>query len=89
MEDQNVLIYLDKIKKLLELGNKDKAITEIDTLEMTLSRAIAKKKGHLILPILIPQPTETEKSNPILLREFELANKFNEIIHFINGRFQH
>ena len=30
MEDQNIVLFLDKIKKLLELGNKPKAIAEID-----------------------------------------------------------
>jgi len=53
-----------------------------------LSKQIAKKKGFVIVPITIPPPTETEKANPIFMREFELAGKLNEIIHFINNRFQ-
>jgi len=89
MEDQNVVIFMDKIKKLIELGNTPTAIAEIDTLEITLTRAITKKKGKLIIPITIPETTDTEKANPIFLREFELAGKVNEIINFINGRFQH
>lgn len=88
MEDQNVIIFMDKIKKLLELGNKSKAITEIDTLETMLGRAISKKKGKVIIPITIPQATETEMANPIFMREFEIAGKVNEIISFLNGRFQ-
>lgn len=87
MDDNNVIIFMDKIKKLLEQGNKPKAILELDTLILTLERFAAKKKGKLFLPIVIPQPTETEKANPIFLRDFELANKINEIIFFLNGRF--
>jgi len=73
MDDQNVIIFLDKIKKLLELGNKPKAITEIEAIMEMLTKQITRKNGKLILPI--PHPvTESE-------------NKLNEIIHFINGRF--
>jgi len=74
MDDQNVIIYLDKILKLLELGNKPKAITEIEAIMVMLDKQVARKKGLLILPILHAQ-TETD-------------NKVNEIIHYINGRFQ-
>ena len=86
MEDQNIILFLDKIKKLLEIGNKPKAITEIETLETLLVRAVNKKQGKRFLPITIPEPTETEKANPIFLREFEIANKVNEIINFLNDR---
>jgi len=87
MEDSNILIFLDKIKKLLELGNKPKAILEIDGLELLLSREISRKKGKQFVPITIPPATETEKANPIFMREFELANKINEIIYFLNNRY--
>lgn len=86
MEDQNVVLFLDKIKKLLELGNKPKAIQEIEQLEILLIHAVTKKKGKLFLPIIIPEPTETERANPIFLRDFELANKINELINFLNHR---
>jgi len=87
MEDSNVIIFIDKVKKLIELGNKPKAITDIELLELELNRAISKKKGKLFTLITVPPPTDTEKANPIFLREFELANKINEIITFLNGRF--
>ena len=87
MEDQNIVLFLDKIKKLIELGNKPKAVTEIDALETMLIREINKKKGKLFLPITIPEPTETEKANPIFLREFEVAHKVNEIVNFLNNRY--
>ena len=87
MEDQNVVLFLDKIKKLIELGNKPQAVTEIETLETMLIREVNKKKGKQFLPITIPDPTETEKANPIFLREFEVAHKVNEIINFINNRY--
>ena len=88
MDDQNVTLFLDKIQKLLELGNKPKAITEIETLMILLQRQINIKKGKRFLPIVIPETTETERANPIFLREFELAQKVNEIIHFLNERHQ-
>jgi len=51
-----------------------------------LQRAISKKKGQHFIPITIPEPTETEKANPIFMRDFELAHKINEIINFLNKR---
>lgn len=87
MEDQNFILFLDKIKKLIELGNRPKAVSEIEALETLLIHQVNKKKGKLFLPITIPEPTETEKANPIFLREFELANKVNEIINFLNNRY--
>lgn len=87
MEDTNVVIFIDKVKKLIELGNKPKAIIEIEALEYLLNREISKKKGKLFTPITIPPPTDTEKANPIFMREFELAHKINEIVTFLNGRF--
>ncbi len=87
MEDQNVIIFMDKVKKLLEIGNKPQAIIEIDSLMTLLERAQLKKKGKRFLPITIPEATETEKANPIFMRDFELANKQNEVINFLNGRF--
>jgi len=87
MENQNVIIFLDKVKKLLELGNKPKAIIEIDTLITLLERAVLKKKGKRFIPITIPEATETEKANPIFMRDFELAHKQNEVILFLNERF--
>jgi len=88
MEDQNLLIFVDKIKKLLELGNTPKAINELDGVIIILSRVIAKKKGKLFEIITIPQATETELANPIFMRDFEIANKLNEVITFLNGRFE-
>jgi len=61
-------------------------ITAIETLETELLRNISKKKGLQIVPITIPAATETERANPIFMREFELAGKINEVIHFLNQR---
>lgn len=63
------------------------SITAIEILETELARNIAKKKGVQIVPITIPPATETEKANPIFMRDFELAGKINEIVQFINNRF--
>lgn len=63
------------------------SIGDIDTLLLQLTRHINKKKGKQIIPITIPPPTDTEKANPIFLREFELAGKVNEIISFLNDRY--
>jgi len=87
MEDTNIVVWLDKIKKKLELGMVPQTIMDIEVLENELLRYIAKKKGVQIVPITIPEPTETEKANPIFMRDFEIAGKTNEIIHFINNRF--
>ena len=87
MDDQNVIIYLDKIKKLIELGNKPKAITEIDAIMVMLNKKMARKNGKLFQLIVIPQATETERSNPIFMRDFELGHKMNEILTFLNDRF--
>lgn len=86
MEDQNVVIFLDKIKKDLEMHKVPQTITHIEALETELLRSISKKKGLQIVPITIPPATETEKANPIFMREFELAGKINEIIYFLNQR---
>jgi len=81
MEDQNIIIFLDKIQKLLELGNKQKSIDEITTLILELEHKISKQKGKLFQPIIISQD---EKDTPIKLMQF----KVNEIINFLNERFQ-
>ena len=86
MEDQNIIIFLDKVKKLIELGNKPKAVTEIESIMEILQKQINLKKGKVIIPITIPEPTDTEKANPIFLRDYELAGKINEIINLINQR---
>ena len=86
MEDQNIIIFLDKIKKLLELGNKPKAIAEIEVIMVILQNKIAKKNGKLFRLITIPQQTEATDST---LRDFELAHKVNEIITFLNERYSH
>jgi len=84
MENQNVIIFLDKIKKLIELGNTPKAISEIEIIIIELERQIRKKQGKIILPLVIPSVHNITKS-----KSFSLDNrkKLNEIIHFINGRF--
>ncbi len=87
MDDQNVVIFMDKVKKLVELGNKPLAVIELDSLIHVLERQILKKKGKRFLLITIPDPTETEKANPIFMRDFELAHKLNEILLFLNERF--
>ena len=84
MENQNIIIFLDKMKKLIELGNTPKATDEIDTLIIQLEHHIRKKQGMVIVPLVIPNVDET--SQPI---QFSLDNrkKLNEIIQFINKRF--
>ena len=84
MENQNIIIFLDKMKKLIELGNTPKAADEIDTLIIQLEHHIRKKQGMVIVPLVIPNVDET--SQPI---QFSLDNrkKLNEIIQFINKRF--
>jgi len=87
LDDSNVIILLDKIKKLLELGNKPKAIIELDAVILTLERNIFKKKGRRFQLIAIPVMTKTEESNPMLVRDFELSHKINEILVFLNERY--
>jgi len=86
MEDQNVILFMDKIKKLIELGNKPKAVSEIEALDVLLQKAITRKKGKHFIPLSVPTPTEEDKSNLIIMRDFEIANKVNEIINFLNNR---
>jgi len=76
MEDQNIIIFLDEIKKLLELGNKPKAIAEIDALIITLERSMALKKGKRFPFVL------TETYSPK-----EIAGVVNQITSYLNKRF--
>lgn len=78
---------MDEIKKLLELGNKPKAILKLDTLIIILEREMLKRNGKRFLPLHIPVATETSKTNPLLIRDCEIASKQNEIIHFLNERY--
>jgi len=87
IEDQNVIIFLDKIRKNLEMNMVPQTIINIEVLETELKRSMSRKKGKLFLPITIPPPTETERSNPIFMREFEMAHKINEVVIFLNERF--
>ena len=84
MENQNIIIFLDKIKKLIELGNTPKAADEIDTLIIQLEHHIRKKQGMVIVPLIIPNVDGISQSI-----QFSLDNrkKLNEIIQFINKRF--
>ena len=84
MENQNIIIFLDKIKKLIELGNTPKAADEIDTLIIQLEHHIRKKQGMVIVPLVIPNVDGISQSI-----QFSLDNrkKLNEIIQFINKRF--
>lgn len=78
---------MDKIKKLLELGNKPQAIIEIDTLIIMLEKKILKKKGKRFLPLNIPVATGTSEVNSLFIRDYEIASKQNEIIYFLNERY--
>jgi len=84
MDSQNVIIFLDKVKKLIELGNKPKAISEIETITIQLEHQIRKKQGKIIVPLLIPGVDEISNE-----KSFSIDNrkKLNEIISFINKRF--
>ena len=87
MQNENVIQILDKVSKLLQLGNIPAAKREIEgTLEI-LQRDLNKKNGKIFQEIHIPQMTETEFKNPLLQRDFEISQKVNEIIFFLNHRF--
>ena len=73
MEDQNVVILLDKFKKLLEQGNKNKVIVDMEATIITLERHLVKAKGLRIQPLSAPV-TQCDK-------------KINEVVNFINRRF--
>ena len=84
MEDQNIIIILDKIKKLIELGNTPTAVSEIDTIIVQLEHHIRKKQGKIIIPLPIVSIEEISHS-----KQFALDNrkKLDEVIRFINKRF--
>lgn len=87
MQNENVIQLLDKVSKLLDLGNIPKAKEEVHgTLEI-LMRECSRKDGKIFQEIHIPQMSDTEMKNPILQRYFEVAQKTNEVIHFLNHRF--
>ncbi len=84
MEDQNIIIILDKIKKLLELGNTPTAISEIETIIVQLEHHIRKKQGKIIIPLPVVSIGEISYSEALAL---DNRKKLNEIIQFINKRF--
>ncbi len=75
MEDSNIIIFLDKIDKLIELGNIPKATQEIKFLLLELERKISKNKGKRFQ--LLPNQLNPNDVHP----------KLNEIITFLNDRF--
>jgi len=77
MENQNIIIFLDKIKKNLELGMVPQTIMDIQMLIKELEITESKKKGKIILPL------NNEFSSDVKT----LSGKVNEIISFINNRF--
>lgn len=87
MENENVIQFADKILKLLQLGNIPKSIEELEAVISMLQREIARRGGKRFQLISIPQMTETEEKNPLLQRDFELANKLNEVLQFLNNKF--
>ena len=84
MDNQNVIIFLDKIKKLIELGNKPQAIIEIETIIIQLEHQIRKKQGKIILPLLVPSIQEISNEKLFCI---DTRKKQIEIINFINKRF--
>lgn len=84
MEDQNIIIFLDKIKKLIELGNTPKAVIDMDALIIKLEHKLRKQNGKVINPLSIPLVDEISKT-----KQFSADNrkKINEIIRFINMRY--
>ena len=84
MEDQNIIIFLDKIKKLIELGNTPKAVIDMDALIIELEHKLRKQNGKVIKPLHIPLVDEISKP-----KQFSADNrkKINEIIRFINMRY--
>jgi hypothetical protein len=77
MEDQNVIILLDKIKKLIDLGNKPTAISEIDGTIAVLQKNVNKDK--IFEEIFTQYQLD---SNDEVLRL-----KVNEIVRWLNNRF--
>ena len=84
MEDQNVIIFCDKVKKLIDYGNHPKAVSEIDTLIVELEHKMRKKNGKVILPLPVPEPSQISDEAKFSL---DTRKKQNEIIEFINRRF--
>jgi len=77
LQNQNIIIFLDKIKKLLELGHIPKALLEIDGLVDILNKEELRKNGLNIM-YLVPE-------DPLNPTRIEL--KLNEIATFLNKRF--
>jgi len=84
MQDQNVVIFLDKIKKLVELGNKPKAVLEIESIISLLEINIRKKRGVVISPLLV---SSIDGIADTKLFSKDNRAKINEIISFLNKRF--
>jgi len=87
MENENIVQFTDKVIKLLQLGNIPKSIQELESVRDMLQRDIVRRGGKRFQLINIPQMTETELKNPLLQRDFELANKLNEVLSFLNSKF--
>ena len=87
MDDNNLIMLLDKIKKNLERGAVPIAIADIDAALLVLQRHVDKAKGKRFQPMVISQMTDVERNNAILQRNFELTKRFNEIVFFLNERF--
>lgn len=85
MEDQNVVILLDKFKKLLELGNVPKVITEMDTVILMLEKQLLKSKGSRFQSLHVPDVDSI--SHPDAEFHTDTRRKINEIIKFLNERF--
>jgi len=77
LQIENIIIFLDKVKKLLELGNIPKASLEINGLLETLHKEQVRKNG-LNIPYLLPH----DPQNPTIIEY-----KINEIATFLNKRF--
>lgn len=87
MQNENVIQVLDKVSKLLQLGNSAAALKEVDGALEILVRECAKKDGKLFQELTLPQYSEQELKDPVNLMRLQYGNKLNEIIHFLNHRF--
>lgn len=77
MQDQNIIIFLDKIKKLIELGAYPKAIIELDATMEILEKHTREKKGKLFQEMEMQYSGSAE----------DLRLKMNEFLRWANSRF--
>ena len=89
MENQNVIQLLDKWIKNLDMNMTPQVLSDMKATLDIIKATERKKKGKLFLTLVVPQADPNEQFNVDATHVIENRRKINEIVNFLNERYNH